>query len=144
MSELVVLEDKAEFPMTFTQIAKEKLAEALKGEPEGTFVRVGLKGGGCAGFLQELTFDTRFDPEDDIEASIVVLNDQHTVLGSEPYTMVEATQQQIWVVCDYASAAYLKGTVLDYVMEKFKEGFKFNSPQGAISKTCGCGASVTY
>lgn len=133
-----------DFPMTFTEIAKEKLVAALKDEPEGTFVRVSLKGGGCAGFLQSLDFDTNFDPEEDIESTIVFTNDQHTVLGSEPYTLEEATTQTIRVVCDYASAAYLKGTKLDYVMEKFKEGFSFISPPGAIQKTCGCGASVSY
>ena len=31
------------------------MAEA--GSPEGSFVRVGVKGGGCSGLMYELTFD---------------------------------------------------------------------------------------
>ena len=138
MSELKVVVD---FPMTFTEKAKERLLDALKDEPEGTFVRIKISGGGCSGFQRLLEFDTTFDAEEDIEATLVFTQDQHTVLGSEPYSMIEAVEKKIRVVVDSMSALYLKGTTLDFITEKFKEGFSFS---GNEKTTCGCGASVSY
>lgn len=142
MAELMVLEQAAEFPLLFTDVAKEKLVAALKDEPAGTFVRVKISGGGCKGFNRLLEFDTVLDPEEDLETIITTINDQHTVLGSEPYGEPGATEQTAKVVVDHMSALYLKGTTLDFVMEKFKEGFSFVG--GASTSTCGCGASVAY
>lgn len=133
----------SDFPLTFTELAKEKLATALKDEPEGTFVRAQVAGGGCSGFTQTLSFDTKFDAEEDLETTIDFFDETHNVLTNEPYAH-QVEPRRIRVVCDSFSALYLKGTELDFVMEKFKEGFKFVAPLGAISKTCGCGASVSY
>lgn len=117
------------FPLTLTETAREKLIYALKNDKDLTdkhFVRVGLKGGGCSGFIQELDFDDSLDPEEDLE------------------TTFEVSGEKARLVVDVMSAAYLKGTVLDYVKEGFKEGFKFIDTLGKVKKTCGCGASVSY
>jgi iron-sulfur cluster assembly protein len=130
------------FPLNFTDIAKERLASALADEPDGTFVRIHVEGGGCAGWKQLLKFDQDFDPEEDIETSFSVENDHYSILGSEPYSIKEATLKTVKVVVDSFSALYLKDTTLDFVSEKFKEGFSFVG--GQKTKTCACGSSVGY
>lgn len=112
-----------DFPLQFTDIAKQKLIDALLTEPAGTFIRVSVQGGGCEGFRQTLDFDMDFDPEEDID---ILLNDN----------------PQARIVADTFSTLYLQGTILDYVAESMKEGFSFQG--GQAKKSCACGSSVSY
>ena len=86
--------------------------------PEGTAVRVGVKGGGCSGFSYTLGFDDKLAPTDQINE-------------------VEGFK----VVCDPKSFLYLNGTVLDFEDTLMGRGFKFKNPNA--SKTCGCGESFS-
>ena len=86
--------------------------------PENTFLRMGVKGGGCSGMSYSLEFDTEMGPHDrefDIEG--------------------------IKVVCDKKSYIYLNGTVLDYVRQGLTGGFTFVNPNAKSS--CGCGTSFS-
>lgn len=86
--------------------------------PEGSFIRVGVKGGGCSGLVYELTFDH-------------VLTDDDKVFEDKG----------VKVVCDKKSILYLAGTELDYSGGLNGKGFVFNNPNA--NRTCGCGESFS-
>lgn len=106
------------FPVQLTEKAVEMVKAALaetEGE-DGDMLRVGVKGGGCAGFQYSLNFTSELD-DDDVA----------TVIAG------------VKVVTDTFSANYLKGTELDYVDSLQGAGFKFINPNAR--RTCGCGSS---
>jgi iron-sulfur cluster assembly protein len=92
-------------------IAEQKL-------PEGTALRVGVKGGGCSGFSYTLGFDDTISEVDQISE----------VAG-------------VRVVCDPKSFLYLNGTEIDFEDNLMGRGFKFGNPNAA--KSCGCGESFS-
>jgi iron-sulfur cluster assembly protein len=81
-----------------------------------TYVRVGVKGGGCSGFSYSLGFD-----------------DEKTELD------LTFEGPQITMVCDPKSFLYLNGTELDFEESLMSRGFTFKNPNAA--KSCGCGES---
>jgi len=84
---------------------------------QGTFLRVGVAGGGCSGFQYALAFDNSFDEANDHKS------EQHGVT----------------VVVDKKSSMFLEGTKLDFYEGVDKRGFHFENPNAV--KTCGCGSS---
>lgn len=86
--------------------------------PEGTGLRVGVKGGGCSGFSYTLGFDD-------------------TVSETDQVNDVEG----IRVICDPKSFLYLNGTQIDFEDNLMGRGFKFGNPNA--SKSCGCGESFS-
>jgi iron-sulfur cluster assembly protein len=85
-------------------------------EPEGAFVRVGVKGGGCSGLEYQLKFDTLQKPDDQV-----------------------FEDKGVKVVVDMKSLLYLYGTELDYSGGLNGKGLVFNNPNA--SRTCSCGES---
>jgi iron-sulfur cluster assembly accessory protein len=107
-----------ENPIQLTKNAVEKLKEVISKESLAQpKLRVGLKGGGCAGYEFILDFVEEVKEYD-----------------------YEFEQDGIQLVIDETSANHLKGTTIDYVDELMDSGFKFNN--GAFQRTCGCGKSV--
>lgn len=106
-------------PITLTDGAVEQLQSLMtnKGVPEGHSLRVGVKGGGCAGFSYILGFDL---PKDDDES--------YTING-------------INVVMNKAHAIYLIGIEIDFVQGLDNRGFTFNNPNA--KESCGCGTSFS-
>ncbi len=86
--------------------------------PEGTGLRVGVKGGGCSGFSYTLGFDD-------------------SVAETDQVNEVEG----IKVICDPKSFLYLNGTQIDFEDNLMGRGFKFGNPNAA--KSCGCGESFS-
>lgn len=86
--------------------------------PEGTALRVGVKGGGCSGFSYTLGFDDQISDVDQVNE-------------------VEG----IRVVCDPKSFLYLSGTEVDFEESLMGRGFRFGNPNA--DKTCGCGESFS-
>ena len=84
---------------------------------DDTFLRVGVRGGGCSGFSYNLGFDKGYD-----EA------------GDSTYDC-----HGVQVVIDRKSALYLDGTTLDFFEGVEKRGFTFDNPNAV--KSCGCGSS---
>jgi iron-sulfur cluster assembly accessory protein len=78
-------------------------------------LRVGIRGGGCAGYQYSLDFS---DPHD---------ND------------FKYTQDGLNIFVDPMSAMHLEGTIIDYVFGLSNAGFKFVNPNAKT--TCGCGNS---
>jgi iron-sulfur cluster assembly protein len=86
--------------------------------PDGTGLRVGVKGGGCSGFSYTLGFDDNQNPTDQLSE-------------------VDGVQ----IMCDPKSFLYLNGTVVDFEDNLMGRGFKFTNPNA--SKSCGCGESFS-
>jgi iron-sulfur cluster assembly protein len=86
--------------------------------PDGTALRVGVKGGGCSGFSYTLGFDDSVSDVDQISEA-----------------------NGVRVVCDPKSFLYLNGTEIDFEDNLMGRGFKFGNPNAA--KSCGCGESFS-
>lgn len=95
------------------QVAKLKRLEEM---PLDSFIRVGVKSGGCSGLSYDLSFDTELQE-----------NDQ------------EFEDNDVKVVIEKKSLLYLAGTVLEYEGGLNGKGFSFSNPNA--SRTCGCGES---
>ncbi len=90
------------------------LAENYKNT--ATFVRVGIKAGGCSGLEYELKFDTETKDGDQV-----------------------FEDKGIKIVVERKSLLYLYGTELDFTGGLDGKGLFFNNPNA--SRTCGCGES---
>ena len=107
--------------ITLTERAAQEVKTILDQQslpPEKTFLRVGVKGGGCSGF--SYTLDVADKPADDDEVF---------------------ESGGVRVVCDPKSYLYLNGTEVDYDDDLLKGGFMFNNPNA--KSNCGCGASFS-
>ena len=106
--------------ITVSNAAKEHAAQLIKEEhrPEGTFIRVGVDGGGCSGLMYNLVFDTEMKQGDQV-----------------------FEDNGVKVVVHRKSFLYLVGTELDYSGGLNGKGFVFKNPNA--SRTCGCGESFS-
>jgi iron-sulfur cluster assembly protein len=86
--------------------------------PEGSCLRVGIKGGGCSGFSYTLDVTDRPAEDDEVFES-----------------------NGVRIVTDPKSYLYLNGTTIDYEEGLLKGGFVFNNPNA--KRSCGCGASFS-
>jgi len=105
-------------------VLSEKAAREIKavmadqGLPaDKTYLRVGVKGGGCSGLGYVL--DLTEEPA-----------------GEEDEQM---TSHGIPIVCDMRSFLYLEGTEIDFSDGMMQRGFIFKNPNP--TSTCGCGSS---
>ena len=92
-----------------------KRLNELRNKADKKFVRLDVKGGGCAGFEYEWSF------EDTPEKDDHVIDDRLLV-----HKMNEL---------------YLMGVEIDYDSEIFGSTFKFNNPRA--KSQCGCGTSFS-
>ena len=106
--------------ITVTERAKDKALILMEEEhkPAGSFIRVGVEGGGCSGLTYKLEFDSQMRPDDKI-----------------------FEDKGMKIVCDKKSFLYLIGTELDFTDGLNGKGFQFNNPNA--SRTCGCGESFS-
>ena len=106
--------------ITVNDSAREQVRKLLSedGQPDGSFVRVGVKGGGCSGLMYERTFDHE-------------LNN-----GDQTFE-----NNGVKVVVDKKSYLYLVGTELRYSGGLNGKGFEFHNPNA--NRTCGCGESFS-
>lgn len=104
--------------ITVTENAKMHAINLIKEEnrPEGTFIRVGVDGGGCSGLSYKLEFD-------------------HLIKDGDQ----QFEDKGVKIVVDRKSFLYLVGTELEYTGGLNGKGFVFNNPNA--SRTCGCGES---
>lgn len=106
--------------ITVSERAKEYINQLMADQQgnTGSFVRVGVKGGGCSGLEYLLNFDTELKQ------------------GDEVYE-----DKGVKVVVDFKSLLYLYGTELDYSGGLNGKGLTFINPNA--SKTCSCGESFS-
>lgn len=105
--------------VVLTERAAEEVKRIIEQQKleEGSFLRVGVTGGGCSGFSYSLGFDNEFDEKADSKADL----------------------HGVQVVVDKKSALYLDGTTVDFYDGIEKRGFTFENPNAV--KSCGCGSS---
>jgi iron-sulfur cluster assembly protein len=106
-------------PITLTDGAVRQLKQIreVEGLSEEHGLRVGVKGGGCAGFSYILGFDLPKEQDDIYEVN------------------------GIKVIMEKSHAIYLLGMEIDWVEGLNNRGFSFNNPNA--SDTCGCGTSFS-
>lgn len=106
--------------ISITEKATEEVRRIIDEQklPDGTALRVGVKGGGCSGFSYTLGFDDQVSETDQV-----------------------SDHEGIKIVCDPKSFLYLNGTQLDFEDNLMGRGFKFQNPNAA--KSCGCGESFS-
>jgi iron-sulfur cluster assembly protein len=111
--------DIDQFPIVLTEKAQSMALRATKSEgTDDLFLRVSIKGGGCAGLQYNLDIDDKPSPFDII-----------------------CRFGDLEVVVDCFSLHYLANTTIDYQETLEGAGFKFNNPNAR--KTCGCGSSFS-
>ena len=104
-------------PVTLTAKAIEMVKDAIQREGlEGFGIRIGVMGGGCAGFQYSMDFEK--EPKD----------------GDLSFE-----QEGLRLYVDPMSSMYLLGVTVDYVVGLQGAGFKFINPNA--KNTCGCGQS---
>jgi len=104
--------------ITVSEKASEYIKDLMVKESHvpGTFVRVGVKGGGCSGLEYVLKFETGEETGDQI-----------------------FEDKGIKIVVQMKSLLYLYGTELDYSDGLNGKGLFFNNPNA--TRTCSCGES---
>lgn len=104
--------------VNLTDSAKNEIARLIQeNQLEQSFLRMGVRGGGCSGLSYTLGFDKEVSDYD------------HTF----------DFENGVKVAVDMKSMLYLKGTEVDYTTDLLGGGFKFNNPNAR--KSCGCGSS---
>ena len=83
-----------------------------------SFVRGGVKSGGCSGLSYEVKFDNALGDDDKL-----------------------FEDNDVRIVVDKKSFLYLVGTTLEYSGGLNGKGFVFNNPNA--NRTCGCGESFS-
>lgn len=103
-----------------SESAKKRLKDLMteEGVQNTHFLRVSVKGGGCAGFSYELDFDDKLEPGDE-----------------------EVTDGDIKIVIDRRSILYVFGTELDWSGGLNGKGFEWKNPNA--TRTCSCGTSFS-
>lgn len=104
--------------ITLTDSAARRIAKILKGEPDGSMLRIAILGGGCSGFQYDYKIVTSREDDD-----LVLEKDGAVVL------IDEMTQQ------------YMPGAVIDYTEELIAAAFKIDNPLATAN--CGCGTSFS-
>ena len=103
--------------MEITNEAIKKLIEKTQGEYNT--IRIGLTGGGCAGYEYVFDYESEILPEDhvfDYGSFNIVIND--------------------------ISMPFLRDASLDYITQGINESFKIINP--AEKSACGCGVSIQF
>ncbi len=104
--------------VTVSDRAVRRIGEILKGEPDGTMLRVSVEGGGCSGFQYKFDMEQAKASDD-----IVIARDGAVVL------------------IDPVSVNYMAGSEIDFVEDLIGASFKIKNPKATAS--CGCGTSFT-
>ncbi len=111
------METTVESLLHFTPQAVEEIGRLMNAEgfDKNTFLRIGVKGGGCSGLTYILGFDKLQD------------ND------------VEYESESLSFIMNPAHGIYLAGMEIHWENGLNARGFTFKNPNA--SKTCGCGTS---
>ena len=98
--------------------AAQRITVMLETEPDGSFFRVAVNGGGCSGFQYEFSLDTA-RAEDDLSF----------------------VSHDVEVVIDEISLELVDNAELDYVQDLMGAYFAVSNPNATAS--CGCGTSFS-
>ncbi len=115
-SEMASTPDGGKFGLT--ESAAERIKLMLLDEPEGSFFRVAVLGGGCSGFQYDFSIDGTKQADDCIFVS-----------------------HGVEVVIDEMSLELIDTAELDYKQDLMGSYFAVNNPNATAS--CGCGTSFS-
>ncbi len=104
--------------LNVTEKAARKALELASRDRKKPILRVGVKGGGCAGYSYFMDFDDTAREGDTV----------FEVVG-------------LTVRCDPKSQKILGETTLDYETNLMNHGFRFKNP--LVKRSCGCGESFS-
>jgi iron-sulfur cluster assembly accessory protein len=99
-----------------TDAAKKRVAEILSAEPEGSWLRISVTGGGCSGFQYNFDIAPAAEPDDLILA-----------------------QDEARIAVDRIALDFMQGATLDFVDDLMGSSFRVENPNATAS--CGCGTS---
>ena len=106
--------------ITITAFAEDKIKGLLsKRQTPDQWLRIGIKGGGCSGFMYHYDFVNKPDEKDKIFE----------------FDLIK-------VCVDLKSYLFLNGMEIDYEEDLLKSGLVFNNPNA--TRSCGCGESITF
>jgi iron-sulfur cluster insertion protein len=98
--------------------AAQRIQTMLSGEPDGSFFRVAVNGGGCSGFQYEFSIDSARQDDD-----------------------LAFVSHDVEVVIDEMSLELVDRAELDYVQDLMGSYFSVSNPNATAS--CGCGTSFS-
>ena len=108
-------------PVNLTAKAAEEMKRIMLEQgldPESSWLRFGIQGGGCSGFEYVLGFDNTINETDEVLES-----------------------RGIRIAADKKSLALTEGIEIDFEATVMERHFVFNNPKA--SRTCGCGTSFS-
>ena len=111
------MENTITMPVSFTESAKNEIKRLMQTPEcaEGSYLRVGVKGGGCSGMTYVLEFDQK--------------NEKDIVYELPEFSFIMNKSHEL----------YLLGMEIDWAGGLNSRGFTFKNPNA--SSTCGCGTS---
>ena len=98
--------------------AAKRITVMLENEPDGSFFRVAVNGGGCSGFQYEFSIDTARQDDD-----------------------LSFVSHDVEVVIDEISLELVDNAELDYVQDRMGAYCSVSNPNATAS--CGCGTSFS-
>lgn len=107
--------------ITLTACAAKEIRKIMQESSlkEDVPIRLGIKGGGCAGFTYYFDFESK---------------------GLNQFDRVFVSQD-LKIIVDRKSLIYIDGTQVDFNTSLMERGFKFSNPKA--NAACGCGTSFT-
>ncbi|MDR2008211.1 MAG: iron-sulfur cluster assembly accessory protein [Alphaproteobacteria bacterium] len=104
------------FKISLTESAVERLKSVLAKKDAGSFLRIVVSSGGCAGFSTSFKLDTKREEDD-----------------------VEIVQDGIKVVINKMIAEFIKDAELNYITSNLSSFFRLDVKQA--TENCSCGSS---
>ncbi len=104
---------------TVIELTDEAITKAMERCSNEKNIRLGVTGGGCAGFEYVIEYADNINPDDNV-----------------------VDYGKFKILVNHASTPFLQGSTLDYIKEGINEYFKIINPNEVSS--CGCGVSVQF
>ena len=104
--------------ITLSESAAKRIRAILEKQPDKSYLRVSVEGGGCSGFSY------KFDLEDTANADDLVVS-----------------RDGVSVLIDEMSIEFMTGSEIDFSTELIGAAFKINNPNATAG--CGCGTSFS-
>ena len=107
-------------PITLTHKAIAAVKDIIENnsmDQNDSFLKVGVRGGGCSGYTYSMDIVSACNEDDEVW-----------------------DYDGVRVLCDSRSLLYLEGTVIDYKDEVMQKGFEFQNPNHT---RCGCASSFS-
>jgi iron-sulfur cluster assembly accessory protein len=115
---LVVTILEAMSTVTLSESAAKRINAILAKQPDKSYLRVSVEGGGCSGFSYKFDLDDKANTDDLI-----------------------VTRDGVSVLIDEMSLEFMSGSEIDFSTELIGAAFKINNPNATAG--CGCGTSFS-